>query len=175
MSATFESARLRMRPTQIDDAEALHQAYCDPQLMQWWSSGPHADVAETHAYLAQRLDQAGARGWTITRQADDVAIGTLWAGAKRPGVSEIGYMLVRSAWGQGYAQEAVTRLIDLLLREEGQRRIFADTDPDNSASNRLLERLGFVQEGRLRGEWETHIGVRDSFIWGLLADDWIKR
>ena len=40
------------------------------------------------------------------------------------------------------------------------------------ASNRLLEGLGFTLEGRLRGEWETHIGVRDSYIWGLLAAEW---
>jgi ribosomal-protein-alanine N-acetyltransferase len=175
VSDAFDSARLHLRPQRIEDAEALHDAYRDVEVMQWWSSGPHANVAETHAYLAQRLDQAGARGWAITLRGNDRAIGTLWAGAKRPGVSEIGYMLVRSAWGQGYAREAVTRLLDLLVRDEGQRRVFADTDPDNIGSNRLLESLGFVREGRLRGEWETHIGVRDSYIWGLLADDWIKR
>ena len=48
----------------------------------------------------------------------------------------------------------------------------ADTDPDNIGSNRLLERLGFKLEGHLRAEWETHIGVRDSLIWGLLAAEW---
>ncbi|MEN2785884.1 GNAT family N-acetyltransferase [Sphingomonas qilianensis] len=175
MTAAFESARLRMRPTRIEDAEALHEAYRDEALMRYWSSGPHADVAATRAYMAARLDTGDQRGWAITLHDNDHAIGTLWAGVKRPGLSEIGYMLVRSAWGQGYAREAVARLIDLLIREEGHRRVFADTDPDNTASNRLLERLGFVLEGRLRGEWETHIGLRDSYIWGLLADDWIKQ
>ena len=32
--------------------------------------------------------------------------------------------------------------------------------------------LGFTLEARLRAEWETHIGVRDSLIWGLLEDEW---
>lgn len=173
MSDTFESARLRMRPTRIEDAEALHEAYRDAELMRWWSTGPHADVTETRTYITPHLDHGTWRGWVIT--LDDRVIGTLAAGAKRPGVSEIGYMLVRSAWGQGYAREAVSRLIDLLVREEGQRRVFADTDPDNIGSNRLLDSLGFVREGLLRGEWETHIGVRDSYIWGLLADDWTNR
>ena len=85
---------------------------------------------------------------------------------------EIGYSLARPHWRKGYAREAVSRLLDLLFREEGNRRVFADTDPDNVGSNTLLERLGFVCEGRLRGEWETHIGVRDSFIWGMLAEEW---
>jgi RimJ/RimL family protein N-acetyltransferase len=65
----------------------------------------------------------------------------------------------------------VARLIDVLF-EEGHRRVWADTDPDNAASNRLLERLGFTLDGRLRGEWHTHLGVRDALIWGLLRDEW---
>ena len=48
---------------------------------------------------------------------------------------------------------------------------FADVDPDNSASRRLLERLGFLLEGILREEWETHIGVRDTALYGLLKEE----
>lgn len=39
-------------------------------------------------------------------------------------------------------------------------------------SIRLVERLSFRLEGRLRAEWETHIGVRDTLIYGLLKDEW---
>jgi RimJ/RimL family protein N-acetyltransferase len=63
-------------------------------------------------------------------------------------------------------------VLDHLFGAEGRRRVFADTDPDNMASRRLLERLGFTLEGRLRAEWETHIGVRDSLIYGLLREEW---
>jgi cysteinyl-tRNA synthetase len=38
-----------------------------------------------------------------------------------------------------------------------------------------LKALGFTLEGRLREEWETHLGVRDTFLWGLLASDWTAR
>ena len=48
----------------------------------------------------------------------------------------------------------------------------ADTDPDNVGSIKLLEKLGFQKEGHLRSEWETHIGVRDSLIFGLLREEW---
>jgi len=86
-------------------------------------------------------------------------------------LTEIGYLLVRREWGKGYAGEAVSALLDQLF-DGGARRVFADTDPDNDASIRLLQRLGFRREGVLRGEWETHIGVRDSVILGLLKDEW---
>ena len=65
-----------------------------------------------------------------------------------------------------------------LARVEGQvrglqRLIEADTDPEKPGAIGLLGRLGFQREGRLRGEWETHIGVRDSLIYGLLRDEWM--
>ncbi|RYD51570.1 MAG: N-acetyltransferase, partial [Sphingomonadales bacterium] len=91
---------------------------------------------------------------------------------KRQGnVTEIGYALARAHWGLGYAAEAVTRMIGQIF-DEGQRRIYADTDPDNAASRALLERLGFKLEGYLRAEWETHIGVRDTTLYGLLREEW---
>ena len=175
MSARFESARLTIRPQRLDDAEALHEAFGDETTMRWWSSAAHVDLDQTRAYLAARIDQPGQRGWVMTPQGSDRAIGTLWAGERRPRVSEIGYMLVPGAVGQGYATESVTRLLDMLFREEAHRRVFADTDPDNAPSNALLTRLGFTLEGRLRAEWETHLGVRDTFLWGLLADEWLAR
>lgn len=169
----IESARLRMRPLSVDDAEALHLIYADEEAMRWWSHSPHSSLDETREKVAKNTTNPDWRAWAITLIGDDSAIGTLATHEKRQGrVVEIGYALARSHWGRGYAREAVSRLIDLLLREEGHRRVFADTDPENAASNRLLESLGFVREGHLRGEWETHIGVRDSFIWGLLAEEW---
>ena len=59
-----------------------------------------------------------------------------------------------------------------MFRADNRRRLYADTDPDNAASNRLLESLGFTLEGRLREQWTTHIGRRDSLIWGLLHREW---
>ena len=164
-----------MRPQCLEDAEALHQAYRDEALMRYWSSAPHSSLEETRDYLAKGLANPDWRGWAITLADSGDLVGTLAASPHRPGVSEIGYLVLRRFWGNGYAREAVTRLLDLLFLEERHRRVMADTDPENDASNALLKDLGFTLEGRLRSEWETHIGVRDSFIWGLLAEEWKKR
>ena len=43
---------------------------------------------------------------------------------------------------------------------------------DLSSSDKLLIDMGFEKEGYLRSEWETHLGVRDSILWGLLKDDY---
>ena len=172
----METARLRIRPMSVDDAEAMHVIYSDEEAMRWWSHPPYTSLDQTRAKLAKNVASPDWRAWAITLKGDDTAIGQLAAHEKRQGrVIEIGYALARPLWGHGYAREAVSRLLDLLFREEGNRRVFADTDPDNSGSNSLLGSLGFVREGVLRGEWETHLGVRDSFIWGLLAEEWTAR
>ncbi len=166
--------RLRLRPLRVDDADALHPAFANEDLMRWWSSGPHKSVAETREYVAQNCEGEPWQTWAITRIQDDTALGwvVLIHSEDRPNVREIGYILNRSAWGAGIAREAVDRVIRYGFEELGLRRIYADVDPENMSSIKLLNVLGFQQEALLRQEAETHIGIRDSLIFGLLQDDW---
>ena len=80
-------------------------------------------------------------------------------------------MVSTGALGSGLAVKALSIAIDSVFERKAARRIFADIDPDNVSSIRTFERLGFAYEGCLRGAWETHIGIRDSMIYGLLRDD----
>ncbi len=166
----LHTERLQLRPLRTSDAESLHGAFSDAELMTYWSSGPHRNFAETRSYIAGNMT-AEFPTWGMA-MGEGPAIGWVVLIPHREGVREIGYILRRDAWGRGYAREAATRIIDYGFQELGLRRIFADVDPDNTASIVLLEKLGFVREGLLRAEWETHIGVRDSYIYGLLAADW---
>lgn len=169
----LETPRLILRPRRIEDADALFPAFADAELMTYWSGPPHQDVAQTRADFARQAPEW--RAWAITHKGDDTAIGIVAAGEKRQGnVTELGYMLARAHWGGGIASEAVSAVIDQVFAE-GQRRIFADTDPDNLGSRALLERLGFKFEALLRAEWETHLGVRDTTIYGLLREEWLGK
>ncbi|MFV0624749.1 GNAT family N-acetyltransferase [Sphingomonas sp. ac-8] len=169
----LETPRLRLRGLEPGDAEALHPTLSDPASMTWWSHAPFATLAETQAHLDR--ETPGWRAWYFAPREGGPALGFVAVGEKRNGPCELGYLLARDRHGAGLAFEAVARVLDHLFGSERRRRVFADTDPDNNASRRLLERLGFTLEGRLRGEWETHIGVRDSLIYGLLREEWVAR
>jgi RimJ/RimL family protein N-acetyltransferase len=80
-------------------------------------------------------------------------------------------MIVPAARGRNLAARALAVALDDAFDRKNARRIVADIDPDNAASIRTFEKLGFTLEARLRGEWEMHIGIRDSLIYGLLRDD----
>ena len=170
MLLASQDARIKLRPRHVEDAQALFSTMSDPEMMRYWSRAPFTSVVELQNDFAC-AEQSSWCSWTITRADDNHVIGFVAVGKRREKVAEIGYLLVREAQGYGFAQEALGLLITHLFAQ-GYRRIFADVDPDNTPSVKLLQKLGFTLEGRLRADWETHIGIRDSFIFGLLVQEW---
>ena len=138
--------------------------------MTYWSSGPHGDISQTREYVRGNLSP-GFPTWAITREGGK-ALGWVVLIPRREDVSEIGYILRRDTWGQNLGREAASRVITYGFGEQKLRRIYADVDPENLASVTLLEKLKFRREGHLRAEWKTHIGIRDSLIYGILHDEW---
>lgn len=172
---TLASKRLILRQLKVDDAPALFDVLSDDEVMLHWSSGPHTHIDETQRYIAWNADtESGHICWAITLDGG-VALGWVILLPHRKNSFELGYILGRSHWGKGYVYEAACMALDHAFVNLAARRVMADTDPDNSGSIRLLEKLGFQREGYLREEWETHIGVRDSLLFGLLRTEWVNK
>lgn len=150
--------------------------HSDPQVMRYWSFPAWTDPAQATEYFASALSGCDANSmlcWVIALNASDRLIGavTLHGIDRRQGRAEIGYALQSAHWGRGYAKEALRRVLAHAFEALQLRRIEADIDPRNSASCRLVERLGFVQEGLLRARWNVAGEICDSAIYGLLAQD----
>jgi RimJ/RimL family protein N-acetyltransferase len=167
---TLSTERLVLRAMTLDDAPALHPALSDSDNMRLWSRAPLGSVEHTRDYIRGNIDGEGVQCWVIARaDAVDDALGWVVLMDRKPETAELGYILRPDAHGAGIAREAVAAVLEHGFQVRGLRRIFADTDPDNAASIRLLEKVGFRYEGRLRAEWVTHIGVRDSLIYGRVT------
>jgi RimJ/RimL family protein N-acetyltransferase len=167
---TLQTERFTLRALGPRDVAPLFPTFADEAAMTWWSRGPFASEDELAAWL---LDPTwGGRAWVPVAREGGAALGRFIAINRLDGVAEIGHLVVKDRQGEGIGRECLSTLLTHLFRAEGLRRIYADVDPDNAASNRLCERLGFTLEGRMRANWHTHIGVRDSLIWGLLQDEW---
>ena len=110
-----------------------------------------AGVAAAHA------SGAGALGPFFVHRADnDVVVGEIGGAFISPGVVEIGYAVVASCWGHGYATAAVRALVDRARAITGVDRIIAHTPLDRPASGRVLEKVGFVCAGE---EQDEHDGA----------------
>jgi len=76
-----------------------------------------------------------------------------WGGFKGPprdGVVELGYEIARSRWGRGLATAATRAMIAEAFADEEVRLVIAHTMPERNASNRVLEKAGFVYDGEAR-------------------------
>jgi RimJ/RimL family protein N-acetyltransferase len=138
------------------------------------------DIQEAYALLARAqaaFAQHTSFRWGIARRTDDRIIGTciLFHLDEQNRRAEVGYVLGRADWGNGYIQEALTALLDYAFGPLGLHRIEAEIDPRNTASIRAVERLGFVREGILRERWLVGGEISDSLMMGLLRREWQAR
>jgi len=171
MTAAFAKDFI-VRPMNADrDGEALHAIYGDEHCCRYLSRPATATVADTIAMI-RKWETRDDINWVLADHADGPALGRVSVYASlKPDVWEAACMVAPIARGRNLAARGLALLLDEAFDNRGVRRIMADVDPDNIASVRVFEKLGFGYEGRLRGEWVTHLGVRDSLIFGLLRDD----
>ena len=177
---SLDGTRVRLRQLAADDLDDLHGVFSDQRAMRYWSRPAFVGLAETREYLAA-IDAGRERGdllqWGIEHMAEARIIGTttLFHIDREQGRAEIGYILASPYWGQGLANEALTRV--LLHARDGMqmRRIEADVDPRNSASLRCSERLGFVREGYAHERWVVAGEIQDAVLLGLLLRDLVVR
>jgi RimJ/RimL family protein N-acetyltransferase len=169
--------RLILRPLVEVDVPALFAIFSHPEVMRYWSSPPLTEIEQAR-HLLQDI-QAGYQTeayWQpgIERRSDGALIGTctLFAFHTASRRAEVGYALGRPYWGAGYMVEALTALITYAFGALDLHRLEADIDPRNTASARLLERLGFQKEGHLRERWIVNDEISDTAWYGLLCRQW---
>lgn len=142
-SPTLRTPRLLLRRFRLDDAPAFHAAMSDPEVMRFWSTAPHVDLAETEGWIAKTIaaTEAGdADEFIVEHQSAVIGKVGLWRD------DEVGFLMMREAWGHGFAAEAARALIARGFAS-GLQRITAEAHPDNERSLGLLSRLGFRRTG----------------------------
>lgn len=174
------TARLVVRTVAEADLANLLEVNGDDEVTRYLPYATWRGHDDAVAWLTrmQALCATGtARQLVIERQPDRQVIGTVLVFQfDEPSARvEIGYVLGRSHWRQGYAREALQGVCRYAFEHVGIRRIEAEARPDNVASNELLRSLGFTHEGRLRQRWVAKDETYDTNIYGLLRDDWLKR
>ena len=116
------------------------------------------------------MERGAALYWAMHERADNGFIGCCdlsdidrWH--RR---AEVGFMIARPWWGGGYAFEAMRAVINEAATALGLQRLTARAHVGNDRSERLLRRLGFQDEGLLRGYIQRVGERRDCRIFGLL-------
>lgn len=112
------------------------------------------------------------RFWVFEKENQDRIIGTISFQHIKRGyfqTCELGYKFDRHFWGRGYARESISRCIQIAFGEWKLHRIEAYVLPENTASRKLLAKLGFEWEGTKKQSVKLHDVWRDQEIYALLS------
>lgn len=155
----LETARLFLRPPRPDDVDAFARVFGDPEVMRHVGAGRALAADETAAMVDRMVGFFAADGFgqlAAVRRGDDALIGRVgllpldprtWRPAPRAELGEhaeieIGWTLARAAWGQGYAFEAASAVVEWARDALRLRRLVSIVQHGNERSIRLAERLG---------------------------------
>lgn len=177
MKKEFLTDRLFLKEMELGDAATLFTFWSDEEVTKFMNISPFTEVSEAEAMIAaiqalSKKDQAN-RFSIFTRTTHEL-IGTCGFNQidLENGRGEIGYDLGRPYWSRGFMAEALQALIDVGFRDYKLNRIEAKVEPGNTASQRLLVKLGFQKEGLLRQYEKKSTGQHvDLLLYSLLNSD----
>ena len=175
MGPTLETERLILRPTQAEDLDGWAELMGDPETARFIGG-----VQPRSACWRGMMTMAGAWAcngfamFSVVEKASGRWIGRIgpWQPEGWPG-TEVGWGLLKSASGKGYAYEAAVASIDWAFDNLGWSEVIHTIDLDNIPSIKLAERLGSAHRGptRLPAPFE-HLPVE---AWGQSREQWRAR
>ena len=176
-SPTLHTARLLLRPFAEADTDAIFALQSNPRVLRYWHVPPWHQRAQAERFIAgcrQMEHQGTGARLAIERSADDMFIGwchlSQWNPVYRS--ARIGYCLDDAAWGNGFATEAAGAVLQWAFDTLDLNRVQSEADTRNTASARVLEKLGFIREGTLREDCIVAGEISDSWVYGLLRRQW---
>ncbi len=173
----LETARLTLRRFRADDAPAFATYRSDPEVARYQGWTAPVSVESATALVREFAGgDPGQPGWfqyAVELKDGGCLVGDVGVKLHENRMqAELGITLAPERQGRGYAAEAVNAVLQDLFERRGLHRVSAECDARNQDSARLLERVGFQNEGRrpantwIKGEWT------DDLLFGLLTDRW---
>ena len=173
MPEELETKRLVLRKPRLKDARAIFEGWTqDQEVTRYLTWRPHQRVEQTEEFV-----QGCIRAWegetrspyVITLKGTGEVIGIIDPRMEGPKVG-IGYGAARAYWGNGHVPEATRAIIDWAFQQPTIFRVYATTDVENSASRRVMEKVGMQCEGILR-KYILHPNIsdipRDSYVYAI--------
>ena len=172
----LETKRLVLREMRPEDAEAIFGMYGDEEVMRYRDVLAFSRLEEAQQFLEQmrsRCEQGEEMHWGITLKGEEHLVGSCgysWHLGRQFGA--IGYDLARLYWKQGIMTEAMQALLRFGFEVRNLHRVEAKVRLGNDASMRLLQRLGFQEEGMLRESLFLNNHFFDVKIFSLLKSEY---
>jgi ribosomal-protein-alanine N-acetyltransferase len=141
----LQTQRLSLKSFVLADAQDLFTIRGDPAAMAHWDWPGDTEIDQTRAVAQVFVDdmkREQSSYWTVRTRPGGAFVGVVDLSDQANGRADIGFLIKRALWGQGYASEALSVMIDEAWTI-GLDLLTARAHADNDRSTRLLNRLGF--------------------------------
>jgi RimJ/RimL family protein N-acetyltransferase len=174
----LDTDRLTLRPYRFEDVDAVLSYAADEEWSRYLIGVPQPyQRSDALQFLARQalVDRAVHPTWAIVFGGTAVGgINIRFRFEHR--VAEVGWSIHRRLWGQGLATEAARAVVDSAFRSHAQlSRVGATADLRNTASLRVMEKIGMRREGTLRQSRVSRGMLVDEAHYGLLRSEWEAR
>jgi len=174
---SLQTDRLLLKEITGDSAQDIFEIYSSAEVVRYYDCDVYQSLQQAMDQIrtwAANCSKDVAIRWGISEKGNGKIIGTcgfnFWN--KQYSSSPLGYDLLPSYWNKGIITEAVKEILRFGFEEMKLNRVQAITFPENVASTRVLEKLGFQNEGTLR-EWGYFKGrFQDVYCHSLLRREW---
>ena len=172
----LETLRLILRPLTQDDVPDLRRWLGREEIYTYWGRPASKNEREPELMFidarpwVKRKPSPDFR-WGVVLRATGRVIGDVSAfDIENSRMGSVGYRFDPEEWGRGYATEALAAAVDFIFAHTELDRLQATADVRNTASNRVLEKCGFLREGTIR-RGKMVSAYCDYHIWGMLRED----
>ena len=173
MPEQFLTDRLHLRVPRLEDAKSIFDGWAqDKDVTRYLTWRPHENIEQTQEFVRGCLaawESHTRFPYMITLRTDGKVIGMIDPRIESSKVG-IGYGIARAFWGNGFAPEATNAIIGWAFQQPSLHRVYATTDVENIASQRVLEKVGMQREGLLR-KYIIHPNIsdipRDSYMYAI--------
>jgi len=176
----LETDRLLLRRVDSNDVNEIFAIRSDPETMKYIPRPLVENVEQAQAHIdmiSDKIENNEGINWAITVKDHPKLIGIIGHYRIKPEHyrAEIGYMLHPDFHGKGYITEAIEKVVAFGFDKMKLHSIEAIIDPENIASEKVLEKNGFVKEAHLRENEYYNGRFLDTVIYSLLESDALKK
>ena len=168
---TIETDRIVIRPMTIEDVTDLKEWMPDKSIYTYWGKDPSKTERNPELLFEKEKKPTKSFHLGISVKDLDKVIGDLWVYLiENDRMASVAIRISKKYHGKGYGTEALSAMVSFCFEKTELKRLWAEVDVRNVASQRILEKSGFTREGLIRQGKMANIWC-DYYVYGILDSD----
>lgn len=170
---TLKTKRLILRTMNISDVRDLREWMPNKAMYKYWGKNPGKSDKNPELMFLVPQKPTKSFHWGIVHQSENKVIGEMWVYLiENNRMAKVAFRISERYQGNGYATEALSETVKFCFTKTELQRLWSDIDIRNVPSCNVMERCGFVQEGKIR-QGKMVSTWCDFYLYGMLKQDYI--